>query len=195
MCGGFVAFDPNQLCARGHAGHREHPGKGSASNLERPIISLDPSGPRVRREHKPRNQPLRAEHRVTILFSAFPHEFRVRATPLPTSPALELSRNKSVSNAADGSCTGAWACASAHRWSPDPQARGHTVKQMPPAYVKPHVKRHKNDAADAEAICRAVSLGVGMSLAHSGVFAIAFPGGSRLPYFSDLQASQAGRIR
>jgi transposase len=36
------------------------------------------------------------------------------------------------------------------------QALGHTVKLMPPAYVKPYVKRQKNDAADAEAICEAV---------------------------------------
>src|SRR6188768_633043 len=68
------------------------------------------------------------------------------------------------------------ACASAHHWARELQALGHTAKLMPPAYVKPYVKRHKNDAADAEAICEAVSLGVGMSLAHSGVFAIAFPG-------------------
>ena len=37
------------------------------------------------------------------------------------------------------------------------QALGHTVRLMPPAYVKPYVKRHKNDAADAEAICEAVT--------------------------------------
>ena len=35
-------------------------------------------------------------------------------------------------------------------------ALGHEVKLMPPAYVKPYVKRQKNDAADAEAICEAV---------------------------------------
>jgi transposase len=34
---------------------------------------------------------------------------------------------------------------------------GHTVRLMPPAYVKPYVKRQKNDAADAEAICEAVT--------------------------------------
>jgi transposase len=49
------------------------------------------------------------------------------------------------------------ACASAHHWSRELQALGHTVKLMPPAYVKPYVKRHKNDATDAEAICEAVS--------------------------------------
>ena len=49
------------------------------------------------------------------------------------------------------------ACASAHHWSRQLQALGHTVRLMPPAYVRPYVKRHKNDATDAEAICEAVS--------------------------------------
>ena len=49
------------------------------------------------------------------------------------------------------------ACASAHHWSRQLQALGHSVRLMPPAYVKPYVKRHKNDATDAEAICEAVT--------------------------------------
>src|SRR6202163_4258641 len=49
------------------------------------------------------------------------------------------------------------ACASSHYWSRELQALGHTVRLMPPAYVKPYVKRQKNDAADAEAICEAVT--------------------------------------
>jgi transposase len=49
------------------------------------------------------------------------------------------------------------ACASSHHWSRQLQALGHTVRLMPPAYVKPYVKRQKNDAADAEAICEAVT--------------------------------------
>jgi transposase len=49
------------------------------------------------------------------------------------------------------------ACASSHYWSRELTALGHTVRLMPPAYVKPYVKRHKNDAADAEAICEAVT--------------------------------------
>jgi transposase len=49
------------------------------------------------------------------------------------------------------------ACASAHHWARELQALGHTAKLMPPAYVKPYVKRQKNDATDAEAICEAVS--------------------------------------
>src|SRR5215475_13321265 len=49
------------------------------------------------------------------------------------------------------------ACASSHYWSRELQALGHTVRLIPPAYVRPYVKRHKNDAADAEAICEAVT--------------------------------------
>src|ERR1700756_299585 len=49
------------------------------------------------------------------------------------------------------------ACASAHHWARAIAALGHTVKLMPPAYVKAYVKRGKTDAADAEAICEAVT--------------------------------------
>ena len=42
------------------------------------------------------------------------------------------------------------ACASSHHWSRELQALGHSVRLMPPAYVKPYVKRQKNDAADAD---------------------------------------------
>src|SRR6187397_3345327 len=49
------------------------------------------------------------------------------------------------------------ACASSHYWSRELQALGHNVRLMPPAYVKPYVKRQKNDMADAEAICEAVT--------------------------------------
>ena len=48
------------------------------------------------------------------------------------------------------------ACATSHYWSRELQALGHKVRLMPPAYVKPYVKRQKNDATDAEAICEAV---------------------------------------
>ncbi len=49
------------------------------------------------------------------------------------------------------------ACASAHHWARELMAIGHEVRLMPPAYVKPYVKRGKTDAADAEAICEAVT--------------------------------------
>src|SRR5690606_23964661 len=49
------------------------------------------------------------------------------------------------------------ACGSAHYWARELIALGHEVKLMPPAYVKPYLKRNKNDARDAEACCEAVS--------------------------------------
>ena len=47
------------------------------------------------------------------------------------------------------------ACGGAHHWARQLQAMGHDVRLIPPSYVKPFVKRHKNDAIDAEAICEA----------------------------------------
>ena len=49
------------------------------------------------------------------------------------------------------------ACATAHHWAREIAVLGHEVKLMPPRYVKAYVKRNKNDAADAEAICEAVT--------------------------------------
>jgi transposase len=48
------------------------------------------------------------------------------------------------------------ACATAHHWARELAALGHAVRLMPPQYVKAYVKRNKNDAADAAAICEAV---------------------------------------
>lgn len=49
------------------------------------------------------------------------------------------------------------ACATAHHWARELRKLGHEVRLMPARYVKPYVKRNKNDAADAEAICEAVT--------------------------------------
>src|SRR5215468_3543491 len=49
------------------------------------------------------------------------------------------------------------ACGAAHYWARELRALGHEVVLVPPQYVKPYVKRNKNDAADAEAICEAMS--------------------------------------
>ncbi len=49
------------------------------------------------------------------------------------------------------------ACPTAHHWSRQLSALGHTIKLMPPSYVKAYVKRSKNDANDAAAICEAVT--------------------------------------
>jgi transposase len=49
------------------------------------------------------------------------------------------------------------ACGTSHHWARELTKLGHAVRMMPPAYVKPYVKRGKNDAVDAEAICEAVT--------------------------------------
>ena len=69
----------------------------------------------------------------------------------------KLSRGKLLGFLASQSgCTVAMeACASAHYWAREIAALGHEVRLVPPIYVKPFVKRQKNDAADAEAITEA----------------------------------------
>lgn len=49
------------------------------------------------------------------------------------------------------------ACGTSHHWAREVAKLGYEVRLKPPAYVKPHVKRGKNDAVDAEAICEAVT--------------------------------------
>ena len=57
-----------------------------------------------------------------------------------------------------GQClVGIEACATSHHWAREITKLGHEVRLMPPRYVKPYVKRNKNDASDAEAICEAVT--------------------------------------
>ena len=55
------------------------------------------------------------------------------------------------------SLAGIEACGTAHHWGRELTALGHDVRLMPAGYVKPYVKRGKNDAVDAEAICEAVT--------------------------------------
>jgi transposase len=49
------------------------------------------------------------------------------------------------------------ACATAHHWARELRGLGHDVRLVPPSYVRPYVKRGKNDAVDAEAICEAMN--------------------------------------
>jgi transposase len=70
----------------------------------------------------------------------------------------KLSRSRFLEFFADlPACTiGMEACGGAHHWARELTRLGHTVRLMPPQYVKPYVKRNKHDAADAEACCEAV---------------------------------------
>jgi transposase len=69
-----------------------------------------------------------------------------------------ISRSKVLEFFSDLSpcLVGIEACATAHHWSRELQGLGHTVRLMPPSYVKTYLKRSKNDANDAAAICEAV---------------------------------------
>ena len=73
------------------------------------------------------------------------------------SVSRKLSRSKfrSFFEGIEPCLVGMEACAAAHHWGRELSKLGHTVRLMPPSYVKPYVKRQKNDAADAEAICEA----------------------------------------
>ena len=66
-------------------------------------------------------------------------------------------RCRSFSAALPPCLVGIEACPSAHHWSRQLQVLGHAVKLMPPSYVKAYLKRNKNDANDAAAICEAVT--------------------------------------
>ncbi|MGZ5096441.1 MAG: IS110 family RNA-guided transposase [Burkholderiales bacterium] len=70
-----------------------------------------------------------------------------------------ISRSKVLEFFADlrPCLVGIEACPAAHHWGRELQALGHTVKLMPPSYVKAYLKRSKNDANDAAAICEAVT--------------------------------------
>src|SRR5213080_4739713 len=81
------------------------------------------------------------------------------------------------------------ACGSAHYWGREIAKLGHTVKLIAPAYVKPFVKRQKNDMADAEAICEAAQrLDPGRRDIHQG------PGRVAVSVPGHRQARQSGRL-
>jgi transposase len=71
----------------------------------------------------------------------------------------KLSRGEVISffKTQPSTLVGIEACGTGHYWARELAALGHEVKLLPPAYVKPYVKRGKTDAADAEAICEAVT--------------------------------------
>src|SRR5215213_2975833 len=69
-------------------------------------------------------------------------------------PASRVPRNASALHGGPGGVA-LEACGSAHDWGREITKLGHTVRLISPAYVKPFVKRQKNDMADAEAICEA----------------------------------------
>ena len=87
--------------------------------------------------------------------------FQLHGVDTSERPVLrrKLSRQRMISFFAKLPATviGIEACGGSHHWARLLEGLGHEVKMMPPQYVKPYVKRGKNDAADAEALCEAMS--------------------------------------
>ena len=73
------------------------------------------------------------------------------------SRKLKRSKMPEFFSQVEGCRVGMEACGSAHYWARELVAMGHEVVLIPPAYIKPYVKRGKNDAVDAAAICEAMS--------------------------------------
>ena len=98
---------------------------------------------------------------ITIGLDIAQHVFQVHGVDAGGSAVIRQKlRRAEVLRSFEGMAhclVGIEACATAHYWARSIMGLGHTVKLMPPTYVKPYVKRQKNDAADAEAICEAVT--------------------------------------
>ena len=88
---------------------------------------------------------------VFVLHGVDTAEQPILRRKLRRSQVLEFFRRLEPTRA------GMEACGGAHYWARELRALGHEVVLLPPQYVKPYVKRNKNDAADAEAICEAMS--------------------------------------
>ena len=96
----------------------------------------------------------------TIGFDIAKHVFQVHGTDAQGRVFRRKLRRKDVVAyfaSLPPSVIGMEACGSAHHWARQLQALGHEVRLMPAGYVKPYVKRQKNDAVDAEACWEAVS--------------------------------------
>jgi transposase len=89
------------------------------------------------------------------------HVFQLHGVSVAEAPILrrKLRRKEMVGffEKLSPTVVGIEACGGSHHWARLLQSLGHQVRLIPPQYVKPYVKRGKNDAADAEAICEAMS--------------------------------------
>ena len=98
---------------------------------------------------------------TTIGFDIAKSVFQVHGVNAADQPVIrrQLQRRRVIAffEKLPACLVGIEACASSHYWSRELQALGHSVRLMPAAYVRPYVKRQKNDMADAEAICEAVT--------------------------------------
>ncbi len=94
---------------------------------------------------------------TTIGFDLAKTVFQVDGADANGRPVLRRGKVLAFFAGLPSCLVGMEACASAHYWARELHALGHEVRLIPPQYVRPFVKTNKNDAADAEAICEAVT--------------------------------------
>ncbi len=101
------------------------------------------------------------EHIIRIGMDTSKHVFQLHGVNAGEDPVLrkKLRRKEMVAffEKAPPTVIAIEACGGSHHWARLLQSFGHEVKLIPPQFVKPYVKRGKNDAADAEALCEAMS--------------------------------------
>src|SRR5665213_1059974 len=118
----------------------------------------DLTGCVVRQAHTEGERPMSG---LTIGLDIAKHVFQVHAVDASGQAVhrrkLKRSEVLGFFGQLEPSLIGIEACGTAHHWGRVLTALGHEVRLMAPHYVKPYVKRSKTDAADAEAICEAVS--------------------------------------
>jgi transposase len=101
------------------------------------------------------------DHIIRIGIDTSKHVFQLHGINAAEEPVLrkKLRRQDMVAffTKLPPTVIGLEACGGSHHWARLLRSLGHEVKMLPPQYVKPYLKRGKNDAADAEAICEAMS--------------------------------------
>jgi transposase len=117
------------------------------------VSSIPPRAPRRGDEHVARGRHGRMKIRTPLVVRSRSSRGNV------TMPAKAIRRNKLLEFFASlpPCLVGLEASGSAHHWARELMALGHKARIMPPAYVKPYIRRQKNDASDAAAICEAVT--------------------------------------
>src|SRR5918912_2479228 len=133
----------------------------STSNNEMDASRWRHRGASVEVARRPRRRETSGMHVTTIGLDIAKNLFQVHGADAQGRPVLKrkLARGKVLEFFANlpPCLVGLEACGAAHHWARELRRLGHEVRLMPPAYVKPYVKRGKTDAADAEAICEAVT--------------------------------------
>ena len=96
---------------------------------------------------------------TTVGLDLAKHVFQVHSVDASGRVVVAIRRNKLLEFFASlpPCLVGLEACGSAHHWARELIKLGHDARMMPPAYVKPYIRRQKNDASDASAICEAVT--------------------------------------